>query len=107
MAFQKKLGKFRFPVGLLSHVRQKLKKDVRFNIKPIRPVPAFPRALKTFSDGIALYPYQQHTIETFQENPNGILKLPVRAGKSLIGATLAVQSQVKTLHIVPTEDLLT
>jgi superfamily II DNA or RNA helicase len=100
-------GRIKFPIGLLSTIKKKMK-TTQIEISSLRTQIPFPINKKEVSllDGVILFPHQKKVISDFQQNPNGILQLPVRSGKTLIGAYLAAQSMQPTLYVIPSKDLL-
>ncbi len=107
-----------FPAGLLKYVIDKLVSEIEFQV--ISSTPECPNREFQFkkinSEFISLYDkngdilqlrdYQIDSIKSFLNNIRGIIKVPTRGGKSVIGIACTKLVNTETLFIVHTKDLL-
>jgi superfamily II DNA or RNA helicase len=115
LKYSDSLGYF-FPTGLLQDVIDQLKKseikfDLKLNKRRSKPTEA---TYYAWNSKIKLRPYQLKAFRTickgpYRENPfygSGILKMPIRSGKTKTVAHIICHLAVRSLVIVPSKLLL-
>lgn len=93
-----------FPTGFLPKVINfLLKQSIPYTIEDCRIIPT---KLDNFpSANIELFPYQQRIFELIKERNRGVIWLPVNAGKTYLAMKLVEYKAVRTLWIVPLEEI--
>jgi len=104
-----KKGHYRAPIGLLGVIRQELDKNgIEYEVK--RAKTRKPEKVEfIWNEEIRLRPYQVEAIEAFCKSPDagrGILKMPIRSGKTKTAAGIIKRIGVKTLFLVPSQMLM-
>lgn len=114
LKFNRKTNRYYFPTGLLADVVDKLKEcGIRYKLKDKRKRP---KKINYYSwnKKIKLRPYQiKAKKRLLKKNENGgslfgsgIVKMPIRSGKTKTAARIIKALSVKTLFIVPSKILL-
>ena len=97
------INKHWFPSGLFPAVLRLLQeKQIDFQVidKRVKPAPVC-----SFQSNISLRGYQERVLNIIKEYTQGVIWLPVNAGKTYVAMQLVADYQVPTLWIVKTKDL--
>jgi len=104
-----KRGKYTVPIGLLGIIKRKLAElGEEFEVKRRATLPP-PRVEYAWNSKVQLRSYQLAAVETFCASPDpgrGILKMPIRSGKTKTAAGAIKRLKTTTLFIVPSQMLL-
>jgi superfamily II DNA or RNA helicase len=103
-----KRGRYLAPIGLLTDVRAKLDElGLRYRLSRIKGTRPPRRACLTWNEDVKLRDYQTAAIEAFvAAGGRGILKMPIRSGKTKTAGGVIDRLQVRTLFLVPSQMLL-
>lgn len=97
------------PIGLYQDIREALNEaGVEYVVKR-RRVPERERVAYVWNDAIKLRPYQKAAVRAFCSAPDrgrGILKMPIRSGKTKTAARIIYRLQARTLFMVTSQMLL-
>jgi superfamily II DNA or RNA helicase len=98
------------PIGLAADIRAKLDEiGVKYDVKQ-RKAPERPHVDYTWNDAVRLRPYQREAVNAFcapgLDRGRGILKMPIRSGKTKTGARIIWKLRARTLWMVPSQMLL-
>ncbi|MGD9749358.1 MAG: DEAD/DEAH box helicase [Acidimicrobiia bacterium] len=97
------------PIGLYQDIRAALDEaGVEYVVKR-RRAPERERVEYVWNDTIKLRPYQKAAVRAFCAAPDqgrGILKMPIRSGKTKTAARIIYRLQARTLFMVPSQMLL-
>jgi superfamily II DNA or RNA helicase len=104
-----KRGQYVAPIGLLSVVKAKLRERGEKFVVKLRKEKEVKRIQFDWNDSIKLRGYQNEAVEAFCGKPEigrGILKMPIRSGKTKTAAAIIRRLGVRTLFFVPSKMLL-
>lgn len=105
-----KRGRYIAPIGLLSDIRAKLRElGLKHKVMVSKKAAPPPRIDVSWNEKIELRDYQLAAIDAFVSGPDkgrGILKMPIRSGKTKTAAGVIYRLQVRTLFLVPSQLLL-
>lgn len=94
------------PIGLLGDIRAALDEAGKpYEVKR-RPSPPRDRVMYEWNDEIQLRDYQLDAVNAFCQHGRGILKMPIRSGKTKTSARIIWRKQARTLVMVPSQLLL-
>lgn len=104
-----KRGRYRAPIGLLPDMRRKLEElNIEYAVR--RKKSRKPERIgHEWNDEIVLRDYQRDAIEGFIAKPEparGILKMPIRSGKTKTAAGVIHRLGVRAIFLVPSKMLL-
>lgn len=107
--FKTRLDRYAVPIGLWPEFRAYFQKNnIRFQARGRGLKPKGVVAEIESKSFHPIRPYQQRAIDAVTpKSPRGILKLPVRSGKTFIAAEIMAKLKVPFLFCVPSRDLLT
>lgn len=102
---------YRVPLGLLEDLTAALEDlGKRFTLDFSRRRPARSKVAYKWNESIELRPYQLKAVEKITkkgwQRGRGLLKMPIRSGKTKTAARIIFELGVKTLFIVPSQMLL-
>lgn len=104
-----KKGRYTAPIGLLGVIKEVLDEHgIKYQVKRKR-TPPIERVKFDWNTDIVLRDYQQEAIEAFCSKPEvgrGILKMPIRSGKTKTAAGIIQRIGVRTLFLVPSTMLM-
>lgn len=102
-------GRYQVPIGLLAVIKRELKRlKIPFEVKRRRQS-APPPVVFDWNPDTKLRPYQKRAADAFcsvPERGRGILKMPVRSGKTKVAADIIRRLGTRTLFLVPSQMLL-
>lgn len=111
LKFSNKHG-YRAPVGLLEDIITELKRlkiEYKLETKGWK-IPAVEHVFYAWNTEIQLRPYQQEAVDAIlapgHQHGRGILKMPIRSGKTKTAASIICALAVRTLFVVPSQMLL-
>lgn len=113
LKYSRKLKRYYFPTGLLPDITETLDEyGIKYKLKNKRRKPTKINYY-SWNDNITLRPYQQKAKKKFLKKEksyhlpgSGIIKMPIRSGKTKTAASVIHTLSVRTLFIVPSKLLL-
>lgn len=111
LVYKRNVG-YKFPTGLLCDVLRVLKENkIKHKLELNRRSPEhYGQVSVDWNDDIRLREYQKKAVKAITENGpykgSGIIKMPIRSGKTKTAAAIIQKLGVTTLFIVPSKSLL-
>lgn len=106
LSYSKKDGCFKLPVGFLNQIER-----IYYNEKILykfdrRQKEANLYRIKNLEFRRELRNYQQECVNATKKNNSGVIKMPVRSGKTTVAAGIIFDKKIRTLFVVPNVTLL-
>ncbi len=102
-------GRYRAPIGLLAIIKREMEsQDTPYEVKRRKQSPP-PSVEFDWNPDVILRPYQRKAMKLFCRAPErgrGILKMPIRSGKTKTAAGIIHKLGVRAMFLVPSQMLL-